>query len=195
MSRTIDELAQRAFSGDAEAWRSLYELMTPRIFGLVRRLNAPVDDAVEVVQETWLRVLGKSQNYDPSRPFEPYVFTVAVNLWVDQCRSRKRSPGRVAMRDETPSHESQPEELVFAAERAERMMKCLDVLSEEERQIVVLRFWDDLTNQEIGERIGATTTSIKGKSYRAVRKLADCMHLEGFLDTPDDFASAAGSEP
>lgn len=169
--------------------------MTPRLFGLVRRLAASVEDAIEIVQETWLRILNSRSAYDPSRPLEPFAFRVAVNLWIDACRSRRPATGRATPVEEPVATTPGPEEMLFAAERSDQMRKCLEVLTAEEREIVTLRFWDDMTNQQISERLGTTATSVKGKSYRAVRKLADCMRLEDDLVGPAELRqSLAGTD-
>ncbi len=70
------------------------------------------------------------------------------------------------------------------------MQRCFEVLSDEERSILVMRFWDGRRNREIGRAIGACESSARSKSYRAVRKLADCMHLEELREKTRNSPSA-----
>jgi RNA polymerase sigma-70 factor (ECF subfamily) len=190
MAAEIDQLAARALAGDAIAWRDLYDAMTPRVYALARRMGASIEDSAEIAQETWLRVLKNHEKYDRLRAFEPFLFTVAARLCVDLFRKRKTSPAAGAISEDAQGRDEPALEILFAAERSERIVHCMETLTDEERQIVRLRYWDDLSNREVGDRLGATPTSIKGKSYRAVRKLADCMQLEQYSDFSPPTASA-----
>jgi RNA polymerase sigma-70 factor (ECF subfamily) len=186
----INQLAERALGGDAAAWRELYDALTPRVYALARRMGATIEDSAEIVQETWLRVLRNHEKYDRLRAFEPFLFTVAARICVDLFRKRKATPASGPLSDGVLSDEAPALETLFAAERSERIVHCMETLSDEERQIVRLRYWDSLSNREVGERLGVAANSIKGKSYRAVRKLADCMQLEQSLDFLPPPASA-----
>jgi RNA polymerase sigma-70 factor (ECF subfamily) len=194
MAAEINQLAERALGGDAAAWRELYDALTPRVYALARRMGASIEDSAEIVQETWLRVLRNHEKYDRLRAFEPFLFTVAARICVDLFRKRKATPASGPLSDGVLSGEAPALETLFAAERSERIVHCMETLSDEERQIVRLRYWDSLSNREVGERLGVAANSIKGKSYRAVRKLADCMQLEqsfDFLPPPASAESAA----
>jgi RNA polymerase sigma-70 factor (ECF subfamily) len=195
MAAEIDQLAAAALAGDAIAWRNLYDQMTPRVYALARRMGVSIEDAAEIAQETWLRVLKNHDKYDRLRAFEPFLFTVAARLCVDLFRKRKTAPTSAEVSQEAESRDEPALETMFAAERSERIVHCMETLTDEERQIVRLRYWDDLSNREVGDRLGATPTSIKGKSYRAVRKLADCMQLEQFVDFSPPTASAESAGP
>lgn len=178
MSKSTDQLARDAFSGDAGAWKVLFERLTPRLFSVLRRLGAAEADAAELVQETWLKIVKNQEKYDRSRPFEPFIFTIATRLWIDVCRGRGRTPAMVLLPEDVAGCEVLPLDLMFAAEQAEQMRRCLEILSDEERSILRMRFWQQQPNRKVGQQLGISESSARGKSYRAVRKLADCMHLE-----------------
>jgi len=190
MAAEINRLAERALAGDAVAWRELYDALTPRVYALARRMGATIEDSAEIVQETWLRVLKNQEKYDRLRAFEPFLFTVAARICVDLFRKRKATLAAGPLSEDAVAGDVPALETLFAAERTERIVHCMETLSDEERQIVRLRYWDSLSNREVGERLGAPASSIKGKGYRAVRKLADCMQLEQFFDFSPPAASA-----
>lgn len=193
MPTSTDQLARDALSGDAAAWKDLFERLTPRLFSVLRRLGASEADAGELVQETWLKIVKNQEKYDRSRPFEPFIFTVATRLWIDVCRAKKRAPALVSLPEDEAGCAVLPLDLMFAAEHAEQMRQCLEILSDEERSILIMRFWQDRTNREIGKRLGRSESSARGKSYRAVRKLADCMHLEEVREKTRNSPSATSS--
>ena len=80
MAEWIDQLAADALDGDKAAWGELYEALAPRLFWLFRRKGASEQQAEDLVQETWIRILRKPHLYDRGRPFEPYLFVIAVRL-------------------------------------------------------------------------------------------------------------------
>jgi RNA polymerase sigma-70 factor (ECF subfamily) len=197
MAETIDELARRALTGDGNnvAWRALFDALTPRLYGHFRRLGCTVADGTELVQETWLRIVENHEKYDPTRPFEPFLFTVATRLWIDGRRQRRLAVDSAAVPDDVAAIAPLPVDLLVAAEQTERMRHCLDVLGESEREMIVMRFWHGMSMDQLGRRLGMPVTSVKGKCFRAVRKLADCMHLEESEHFPVSSASAAADCP
>jgi len=172
MPEQIDSLAARAFGGDKQAWKSLYDGLTPRLWGLFRHWGASEAEREDLIQETWVRVLRKHHQFDPSRPFEPYLFVIANRLWIDACRRTGRQRTEHHLPEDEPLDAALPMDWLFAAERSEEIRRSLGDLSDEEVTIVVLRFWQDLTNREIAERLGASEPSVRSKGHRALKKLS-----------------------
>ena len=79
MAAQIDQLAAAALAGDAIAWRDLYDQMTPRVYALARRMGVSIEDAAEITQETWLRVLKNHEKYDRLRAFEPFFTHILMH--------------------------------------------------------------------------------------------------------------------
>ena len=177
MAEWIDELACRALDGDGEAWRSLYNVLANRLWGMFRHYGASDAECEELVQATWLKILENADQYDRDRPFEPYLFTIARRLWIDHCRRNNRLPTTYWLPEDEADAKPLPLDMIVATERAEQVHHCLDILTDDERAILVLRFWHKLTNGKIAQRLDSSEASIRGKSFRAIRKLADCMQL------------------
>lgn len=141
------------------------------------RRNCAQSEAEDLVQETWLRLIEHPSNYDRTRPFEPYLFTIAFRLWVDLCRKNGRIPDSHPMPEDEPGQEPLPVDLLSAKEREESVYHCLENLTQMEKAIIVLRFYQGLTYKIIAERLDSTEPRIRNMGFRAIKKLADCMQL------------------
>ena len=177
MANWIDALAKEALAGDEVSWKKLYQALTPRLWALFRRLGAERSEGEDLVQETWIHVFRHRDQFDETRRFEPYIFTIATHCWVDQCRRAQRAPPCHRLPEDEPNTEPLPVDWSFALERSEEVRHGLEKLSDEEKTILVLRFWQDLTIKHIAERLGAEESSIRAKSFRAMRKLAKSVQL------------------
>jgi RNA polymerase sigma-70 factor, ECF subfamily len=190
MPDSLDALAKRAFLGDQEAWRELYAAMTPRLLGLARRRVPSLVEAEEIVQATWLKVIRNHGRYDPSLDFKNWIFTICVNSCWDHLRKAKTHLPRL-LPVELIGPSFSEEDATFAFERQEELQKqgeqlrdCLERLDPPEyRTIIRLRFWEGLEHEAIGARLRETAAQIRGKCYRAILKLIECMGARSAGDT------------
>jgi RNA polymerase sigma-70 factor, ECF subfamily len=158
---------------DALVERYQYRLVRYLIYLLGRR-----DGVDDLVQETWLRVLERGSSYDGRSRFEPWLFTIARNLAIDQMRKR-RIVSLDANDDEEwegvqPSPASNaPSPFTVAArtEDAEALAHSLQALEPNYREALVLRFQEDLSLQEISVVMGAPVSTIASRIYRGLAML------------------------
>ena len=170
----IDTLAKQALSGDEDAWTKLHGLITPRLWGFFRSKSQTESQVEDSVQETWARFLKGRKHYDCDREFEPYIFTIAFRVWID---SGKGAPPTYQLPEDKPDDAPLPADVVFAAERAEQLHRCLELLKPDERTILRQRFWQQMTNSSIAGTMGLEESQVKNKGYKAIKKLATCMQL------------------
>ena len=159
----------------------LHELVVEYQFRLVRYLiyllgrRDPVDD---LVQETWLRVLERGSSYDGRSRFEPWLFTIARNLLIDLRRKRtmasldEMSEGRdddrpfeIAMTGPSPLEQFRSRE--DSAEVSEVLLK----LEPNYREVLVLRFYEELSLEEIAGMTRAPLSTVKSRLYRGLAAL------------------------
>ena len=146
-------------------------------------LTGSREAARDLFQETWIRVLEKSHQYNPRWRFEAWLFSIARHLAIDLLRRRQPEsleallrPGDALLPREWPASESPtPFQAVAQAEQAERVQRALRRLPAETREVMVLRFQEDLSLNEIAEVVRAPVSTVKSRLYRALeafRKLA-----------------------
>jgi RNA polymerase sigma-70 factor, ECF subfamily len=156
-----------------------YRLVRYLIYLMGRR-----DGVDDLVQETWLRVLERGSSYDGHSRFEPWLFTIARNLAIDQMRKRQTSKldsndqGDWEAGPKSPaSNAPSPFALAARTEDAERLAHSLDTLDSVYREALVLRFQEDLSLQEISTVVGAPVSTVSSRIHRGLATLRS--QLEG----------------
>jgi len=137
-------------------------------------------EAEDLFQQTWLRVAEKIQHYDPRRSFEAWLFTLARNLAIDHLRRvRPESldePIGDGAQGETaatrlPSREQPPIEGILQRERSQRLGVVLEMLPVVQREVLTLRFEEEMKIEEIAEVLGAPLSTVKTRLRRALERL------------------------
>jgi RNA polymerase sigma-70 factor (ECF subfamily) len=149
-------------------------------------LTGSREAAEDLFQETWLRVLEKSHLYDPHWSFETWLFSIARNLAIDLRRRRQPEsldalPGSgngYTVREWAGRESTTPFASAAAGERAEHIEAVLQRLSPEAREVLVLRFQEDLDLNEIAEVISAPLSTVKSRLYRALEALRNFLKEE-----------------
>ncbi len=160
---------------------SRYQYRLPRYLWT---LTGSREVAEDLFQETWIRVLEKSHQFDPRWPFETWLFSIARNLALDFLRRRQPEslevllhPGDESAVREWPDRRSAtPFEIVAAGEQAERVKGVLQCLPPDAREVLVLRFQEDMDLSEIAEVVGAPLSTVKSRLYRGLETFRN--HLE-----------------
>jgi RNA polymerase sigma-70 factor (sigma-E family) len=151
------------------AFEALFAAQYPRMVRLAALLGA--DDPEDVAQEAFVRLDQRIDRLPHDLNAAAYVRTTVVNL----TRSRHRHL-RVVRRfvADTPHVES-AEVLAVLSEDKQRVIKALSQLSDRRRQVVVLRYWLDLSEAEIAETLGIRPGTVKSTSSAALAALADVL--------------------
>jgi len=150
-----------------------YRLVRYLIYLLGRR-----DEVDDLVQETWLRVLERGSSYDGRSRFEPWLFTIARNLVIDQRRKRTMSsldelfeagneddrPMTFEVADDEPT----PFDRFANVEDRERISAALLQLDTLYREVLVLRFHEELSLEEIAKVTRAPLSTVKSRLYRGM---------------------------
>jgi RNA polymerase sigma-70 factor, ECF subfamily len=156
----------------------LHQLVEEYQYRLVRYLiylTGRRDYVDDIVQDTWLRVVERGASYDGRLRFEPWLFSIARNLTIDQMRKRK------AISLDTPEEETEfqlpasgepsPFEMAARTEDAERMAQSLQTLDPIYREALLLRFQEDLSLQEIASIVKAPVPTVSSRIYRGLQML------------------------
>ena len=147
-----------------------YRLVRYLIYLLGRR-----DGVDDLVQETWLRVLKRGSSYDGQSRFEPWLFRVARNIVVDAIRKRRMfsldSNDDYGVRPAPTSDEPSPFTLAARTEDADRLARSLQTLEPVYREVLVLRFQEDFSLQEISAIVGAPVSTVASRIYRGLATL------------------------
>lgn len=183
-SNTRDQEAQwieQARGGDDEAFEMLVDAYQGPVFNLCYRILGDARDAEDAAQEAFLRAYRNLHRYDSSRKFVNWMLTIASNYSIDQVRKRRmvllpieKLPG---FRPEK-SQKRGPGDRLEISDTASQVQELLESLSPLDRSAVILRYWDDLSYDEIGEVLELSVSAVRSRLHRSRRALADRMRAE-----------------
>jgi RNA polymerase sigma-70 factor (ECF subfamily) len=179
MHESDSAIVAKARDGDVDAFRALVEQHSRYLFGVVVRLVRNVEDAQDVVQDTWLKAHAQLARFEARAEVRTWLTRIAVNCAIDHLRSSKRreaayDPGDL---DEHATHARaytpQPgaDRLVLAGEIEARVGHTMSCLTTIERAAFMLRHVEGMSISEIGSQLGLKTSATKHCIFRAVRKM------------------------
>lgn len=161
-------LIQRAKLGEKEAFGKLYELYVDRLYRYCFfRVGNNRELAEDLVQSSFIKAWEKIDTFKKGS-FQAWLYTITRNTLVDHIRSDKQN---VSI-DETFADEKQElEEHVHKKMEVEKVMKAVKYLTDEQQELIILKFIEDLSNKEIAKILGKKEDAIRAMQYRALQEL------------------------
>jgi RNA polymerase sigma-70 factor, ECF subfamily len=171
--RSDDALLVRIAAADREAFAHLFGRYAPRVKSYLLRLGALNAVAEDLAQEAMLSVWRRAGSYDPVKArASTWIFVIARNAWIDRLRREKVE---LAYRDASPvseeSEDEAPDEAAVRTQTEEQVRAALATLSDEQRQVVRLSFFEDLAHSEIAETLSLPLGTVKSRLRLALIKL------------------------
>jgi RNA polymerase sigma factor (sigma-70 family) len=161
------ELMDRYGRGDAGAFDQLFERYDHRIFAFfMGRARCP-DRAADLHQEVFLRLHRFRDRFDPARPFGPWIFALARNVWHDELR-RRHGLVEIDARGELEAVDESFESQMLSRDHARQL---LDTLAPRERELVLATAIAGFTYTELAAPLQRSMDSLKQAGSRALRKL------------------------
>ncbi|MBN6187539.1 RNA polymerase sigma factor SigW [Aneurinibacillus sp. BA2021] len=182
MDITEQRIIQKAKNGDRDAFAELVDLYKDKVYHVSYRMLGNRQEAEDVAQETFLRVYANLDNYDPQYKFSTWIYRIASNLSIDTLRKRKKNLSidaeisgteGVDWHDRLADTSKGPEEEVLTDELQEEVQGAIMGLSPKYRAVMLLRYIEDLSLQEISEAVQLPISTIKTRIHRgreALRK-------------------------
>jgi RNA polymerase sigma-70 factor (ECF subfamily) len=175
-----EDLLGAVGKGDESAFARLYDLVTPRVLGLTRRVLRDLGQAEEVTQEIFVEVWRKSPTFDPAKGSAlSWILTIAHRRAVDRVRHVQAGADRerrFAATSETP-YDAVSEDVTANAER-QQVRECLESLTELQREAVMLAYYQGYTYREVAELLGTSLPTIKTRMRDGLIRMRDCMRDE-----------------
>jgi RNA polymerase sigma-70 factor, ECF subfamily len=181
-----DELS-RLRRGDPEALGALVERYQHRLYRYLCRLVGDPAAAEDLFQQTWVRVAEQIHRYDRGRNFDAWLFRVAHNLAIDSLRRYRPE----SLDEPLPSGESRvervPADAPSALDRVEesewsgRIAVAIGQLPAIYREVLALRFEEEMKLEEISESLGAPLSTVKTRLRRALETLRARLESSGAI--------------
>lgn len=168
----------RAAAGNAEAWGDLYKQFAPAIFRFCRRVMPTREDAEDATMDIFVKVREKLGQYDSSRSFSAWLYTVAAHHCWDLLRRRKGRQDLETSEVETlPLGRPDPDQLEQMIDRrtAQDVRRALEQLPVRARMALVLRYYADMSYDDIAETLGIRRTFVGVVLLRARHQLREAL--------------------
>ncbi len=177
------EIATRLRRHDPELLEQLIELYQHRLFRYLLFLTGSRDQSQDLFQETWLRVLERGAQYSGRARFDTWMFAIARNLMLDQARKR----GTISLDEAMDPENARPLEIAadtpspfdhfHSQEEAARVGQALLALHPLYREVLVLRFHEEMSLDEIAQVSSAPLSTVKSRLYRGMDALRPVLEL------------------
>jgi len=173
----LESVIERAQGHDAEALGEIYRLYVRRVFGLCRYMLDSRESAEDVTSEVFLKLQRSIESYDGSIPFPRWLLRVAGNQCIDALRRRKRGRQVIVEGEEevavmeAASPEPSPLGAVLSAEERAQVRDAIARLPENYRVPLVLRYYSELSYDEIAQQLGLQRNYVAALIFRAKQEL------------------------
>jgi RNA polymerase sigma-70 factor (ECF subfamily) len=170
----VADLLERVAGGDETAFARLYDMLAPRVFGLILRVLVNRAQSEEVLQEVFLEVWQSAARFAPNRgQGRSWVLTIAHRKAVDRVRSSQASADRdvrAGLRDLAVPFDGVAEQVELSIEGA-RVAAALSALPDAQREALTLAYYGGYSQSEIAVLVGAPLGTIKTRMRDGLTRL------------------------
>jgi RNA polymerase sigma-70 factor (ECF subfamily) len=170
------DLLEKVAGGDKRAFAALYDQISPRVFGLIRRILRDQAQSEEVTQEVFLEIWQTATRFDPNKGgASTWILTMAHRRAVDRVRSSQSSRDRdtrIGIRDYNPDYDNVAETIEVRIEH-ERVEKAMTRLTELQRQAVSLAYYGGYSHSEVAEMLSVPIGTVKTRLRDGMIRLRD----------------------
>lgn len=169
---------QQAQRGDEEAISTLYQLYADKIYRYIAYRVGSEADAEDLTADVFIRMVEGLPKYQyTGAPFDAWLHRIAAARVADHHRRQSRRP-HVELSDGLPSGGPAPEELVMESQEMTELREALMMLSEDDQNVLLLRFVERKSHQEVADIVGKSVTAVKSIQHRALVRLAGLLGSE-----------------
>jgi RNA polymerase sigma-70 factor (ECF subfamily) len=185
------ELVEEVRNGRREAYTVLMRRYQEKIYWVARRIVGSHDDAEDVAQETFVKAYLALGEFRGESKFFTWLYRIALNLSLNAVRKRQvmtyLHQSSELLRKILPSRE-RPDDQVVVQEMEDRLHAAIARLPEKQKAVFVMRFFDELTYEEISRVLKTSVGGLKANYFHALRKVREYM-----TDEVPDLQPGAGA--
>jgi RNA polymerase sigma-70 factor (ECF subfamily) len=174
----VDDLSRRLSLGDESALSEVYATHGPSVRAYVSRF-VPDSEIDDVTQQTFIELWRSRERLDSSRPLIAFLLGVARKRSIDQLRKRRHDVVDVSQLRELVGRDG--DELVNQLVWASEVRRGLDSLPQDQRTVIVMAYFEDLTQVEISRRLDVPLGTVKARMSRGLARLAQRIEQEELM--------------
>lgn len=178
MNRSVSpETIHKAIQRDETAFREIVETFQTPVYNMCFRMLMNEREAEDAAQETFWKAWNNLLKYDVSRSFGTWILSIAAHHCIDLQRKKQVTQVEIdeTMEEVIPDTIPGPKQELTASERERGIRDLLMALSETDRAMIVMRYWDELSDREIAAALSLSESAVKSRLFRARRQLAEVL--------------------
>lgn len=148
--------------GDFSAFTKLYKILSPKIYGYLRRRGVGASEIDDVFQQVFLKFHRYRERYDDKHPVEAWVFTITRSVMLDHFKKKQSKPSW------EPLYESK---IVDSSQKMPADPISLEGLNNLDKELVTKRYYNDESFSDIAKDLGLTSQNVRKRLSRSIRKL------------------------
>jgi len=178
-----DELVRRAQSGDADAFGQLVTRYMRQAYSAAMGLVGSREDALDLSQDAFARAFRARRRLDPERPFYAWYYAILRRLCFNFLRDRRRrrvrlEEGTAWLVAQTAAHFEDPARAAERREDQRRLAAAIETLPGHEREVLVLKEFEQLRYREIAELVDVPIGTVMSRLYAARQRLAAALEVD-----------------
>jgi RNA polymerase sigma-70 factor (ECF subfamily) len=174
----LDVLLQRVAAGDHDSFPPVYDALSASVMGLACRILRDAAQAEEITQDVMVEVWRTARRFRPERgSAKAWVLMLAHRKAVDRVRTTQARGDRerlVALKEQGRPYD-EPAEQAEQAEEQRQVRRCLESLSVQQREALILAFYGGLTYREVARTLAAPAGTVKSRLREGLHHLRDCL--------------------
>ena len=182
-SQDVIELIHRAKAQDQNAYNLLFDRYWNSLYSFLYKRTSNPNLAEEIAIESFAKAFDQLDRFDEKLSFNSWLITIAKNHHTDRYRKSKHQLRSSQEVEEDKTMEfsrtaPSPEELMIASQNLNRVLGYIKSMKKEFRNLLKMRYFDDLSLKEIEDKLGEPATTIRVKLFRAKKMLANLLESE-----------------
>jgi RNA polymerase sigma-70 factor, ECF subfamily len=172
------DVIARVLDGETSAYAEIVDAYKKPVVNLAYRMTGSYDDALDLAQETFLKAYSQLGRFDRRKRFFTWLYTISLNLIRNHLKRKARAARREdqerALRyDSWQANGADPESVLIKRQRDVQIYACLQALSPDLREAVVLRFFQELPFETLADILDISPGAAKMRVYRGLERLTE----------------------
>lgn len=166
-------------SGNKQAFEMIINKYKNPLYATILRMTKNPHDAQDLVQESFIKVYQQLEKYKETGSFSSWLYRVAMNHCMDEFRKKRYKMKSIEIDEGKVIAGDHPEIIFMKKEKSRQVERLISTLPEDERIIILLRYVNELSYQEISELVNMPLSTVRNKLHRAKKKMRETVKREG----------------